>query len=87
MAASAGIAGEAVLGGLSALGPAGAILGAVGMAIDGLVHLFHHKHEQGQQEINTATLATPGQSLVGKFSQAMPTEGVYRDSQNSVASF
>lgn len=63
------------------------ILAAVGVAVDALVHLFHHKKTGSQANIDPTTLAAPSASLISSYSQALPSFDSIKDHASSVAAF
>lgn len=63
------------------------ILAAVGVAVDALVHLFHHKKTGSQANIDPTTLAAPSASLISSYSQALPSFDSVKDHASSVAAF
>lgn len=63
------------------------ILAAVGVAVDALVHLFHHKKTGSQANIDPTTLAQPSASLISSYSQALPSFDSVKDHASSVAAF
>ena len=82
----------AEVGLMSGLGVAEAIpglgiLAAVGVAVDALVHLFHHKKTGSQANINVTTLAAPSASLISSYSQALPSFDSVKDHAPGVAAF
>lgn len=88
-AGGAAAGGVGLMSGLTAAEaiPGLGILAAVGVAVDALVHLFHHKKTGSQANIDPTTLAQPSASMISSYSQALPSFDSVKDHSSSVAAF